>query len=67
MSLEHSSASMEEVSILMKKNVENAVRANEFTAQTRAVAERGGAVVAEAVKAVARIEKASHKIADIKV
>jgi methyl-accepting chemotaxis protein len=64
-SLEETSASMEEISSTVKKNAENARQANQFTGETRVVAERGGAVVGDAVSAMARIEESSRKISDI--
>jgi methyl-accepting chemotaxis protein len=64
-SLEETSASMEEISATVKKNADNAQRANAFANGTREVADRGGAVVAEAVSAMARIEESSRKISDI--
>jgi methyl-accepting chemotaxis protein len=64
-SLEETSASMEEISATVKKNAENAEQASHFAAETREVAERGGAVVSDAVGAMARIEESSRKISDI--
>lgn len=64
-SLEQTSASMEEISASVKKNADNAQQANQFSAGTRTLADRSGAVVAEAVQAMTRIEQSSHKIADI--
>jgi methyl-accepting chemotaxis protein len=64
-SLEETSASMEEISSTVKKNAENAQEADQLTARTREVADRGGAVVAETVSAMARIEESSRKISDI--
>jgi len=64
-SLEETSASMEEIAATVKQNAENAQRANELTRETRDVAGRGEAVVAEAVSAMAGIEESSRKIADI--
>jgi methyl-accepting chemotaxis protein len=63
--LEETSASMEEISVTVKKNAENAQQANQVTNSTRTIADRGGAVVAEAVGAMSRIEESSRKIADI--
>jgi len=63
--LEETSASMEEISATVKKNAENAQQANSVTANTRDVADKGGAVVAKAVEAMSRIEDSSNKIADI--
>jgi methyl-accepting chemotaxis protein len=64
-SLEETSASMEEISATVKANAENAQQADQLTNGTRAVADRGGKVVAEAVKAMARIEESSRQISDI--
>jgi methyl-accepting chemotaxis protein len=63
--LEETSASMEEISATVKKNAENAQQANTFATGTREVADRGGAVVAQTVSAMARIEESSGKISDI--
>jgi len=64
-SLEQTSASMEQISATVKKNAENAQQANQVTAGTRQVADRGGDVVAQAVQAMSRIEESSTKISDI--
>jgi methyl-accepting chemotaxis protein len=64
-SLEQTSASMEQISATVKKNAENAQQANQLTSSSREVADKGGTVVADAVKAMARIEDSSRKIADI--
>jgi methyl-accepting chemotaxis protein len=64
-SLEQTSASMEEISATVRKNAENAQQANQSANNTRAVADRGGQVVAKAVDAMARIEESSRKISDI--
>jgi methyl-accepting chemotaxis protein len=63
-SLEQTSASMEEISATVK-NAESAQQARTSTAATRDVGSRGGAVVAEAVDAMSRIEESSRMIADI--
>src|SRR6185436_16911962 len=49
----------------VKKNAENAHQANESAANARAVANRGGEVVAKAVEAMGQIEGSSRKISDI--
>ena len=64
-SLEETSASMEEMSATVKKNAENAQQANQSANETAAVADRGGAVVAQAVTAMSLIEQSSRKISDI--
>jgi methyl-accepting chemotaxis protein len=63
--LEQTSASMEEMAATVKKNAENARQANQLTAGTRDVADRGGKVVSTAVSAMSRIEDSSRKISDI--
>jgi methyl-accepting chemotaxis protein len=64
-SLEQTSASMEQISTTVKKNAENAQQANQFAIGTQDVADRGSAVVAQAVDAMARIEESSKQISDI--
>ncbi len=63
--LEETSASMEEISVTVRKNAENAHQASTLLYSTHEVAGRGGAVVANAVEAMSRIEESSSKIADI--
>jgi methyl-accepting chemotaxis protein len=64
-SLEKISSSMDSIAATVKKNAENALEANRVTAGTREVADRGGAVVSQAVGAMSRIEESSRKISDI--
>jgi len=64
-SLEETSAAMEELAATVRRNAENAQLANQDANATREVADRGGAVVAKAVDAMARIEESSRKISDI--
>ena len=64
-SLEQTSAAMEQMSSTVKKNADNARQANNFAGETNTVAERGGAVVGDAVTAMAKIEESSRKISDI--
>jgi methyl-accepting chemotaxis protein len=49
----------------VKHNADSARHANEVTAGTRECADRGGEVVAQAVKAMSRSEESSTKISDI--
>ena len=56
---------MEVISATVKKNAENAQHANASAGETRRIAEQGGAVVAHAVDAMAKIEDSSRKISDI--
>ncbi len=64
-SLQETSASMEEIAATVKKNADNAQQASQSAASTRAVADRGGRVVHEAIEAMAKIDGSSQKIADI--
>lgn len=64
-SLEETSASMEEIASIVKNNADNAQHANQSATATRAEADRGGQVIAQAVSAMARIEESSHRISDI--
>jgi methyl-accepting chemotaxis protein len=64
-SLEQTSASMEEMAATVTKNAENAKHASALAIDTRAVADRGGSVVAKTIEAMARIEASSGKMSDI--
>jgi methyl-accepting chemotaxis protein len=64
-SLEETASSMEQMTSTVKQNADNAAQANQLSAAARAQAEKGGAVVSEAVAAMAGINEASKKIADI--
>jgi methyl-accepting chemotaxis protein len=56
---------MEEMSVTVKKNAEQAKLASQFAGETRETADRSGQVVGEAVHAMSRIDDSSKKIADI--
>jgi methyl-accepting chemotaxis protein len=64
-SLEETASSMEEMTSTVKQNADNAGQANQLATAARAQAEQGGAVVGKAVTAMAKINDASKKIADI--
>ena len=64
-SLEETASSMEQMTSTIKQNADNAGQANQLAAAARDQAEKGGAVVAKAVRAMADINDASGKIADI--
>ncbi len=64
-SLEETAQSMEEMTVTVKRNADNAHTANQFATEARAQAERGGAVAARAVAAMAEINTSSRRIADI--
>jgi methyl-accepting chemotaxis protein len=56
---------MEEMTSTVKQNADNAGQANQLAVAARDQAEKGGAVVARAVRAMTDINDASKKIADI--
>jgi methyl-accepting chemotaxis protein len=56
---------MEEMTSTVKQNAENAGQANQLALAAREQAEKGGAVVSQAVKAMSGINEASGKIANI--
>ena len=64
-SLEETASSMEEMTSTVKQNADNAVQASRLAVAARDQAEKGGAVVSKAVSAMAGINEASKKIADI--
>jgi methyl-accepting chemotaxis protein len=64
-SLEETAASLEEITSTMNQNAENARHAAQLASGSRDVAERGGGVVASAVRAMSEITEASRRIADI--
>ncbi len=64
-SLVETASSMEEMSATVKHNADNANHANQLARGAREQAEHGGAVVREAVAAMAEIDTASRKIGEI--
>jgi len=56
---------MEEMTTTVKQNADNANQANQLAIAAREQAEQGGAVVGKAVSAMAGIDDAAKKIADI--
>jgi methyl-accepting chemotaxis protein len=64
-SLEETASSMEQMTSTVKQNADNAGQANQLAIAARDQAEKGGAVVSQAVRAMAGINDASRKIADI--
>jgi methyl-accepting chemotaxis protein len=64
-SIEETAASMHEVTATVKQNADNAQAANQLASAARDTAEKGGAVVSDAVKAVTQIEESAQKISDI--
>lgn len=64
-SLEETASSMEEMTSTVKSNADNAAQASRLAQAARSQAERGSGVVQSAVAAMAGINGASSKIADI--
>ncbi len=64
-SLEETASSMEEMTSTVKQNADNSGQANQLAMNARTQAEEGGAIVSDAVEAMAEINKSSTKIADI--
>jgi methyl-accepting chemotaxis protein len=64
-SLEETASAMEEMTSTVKQNAENAGQANQLALAAREQAEKGGSVVALAVKAMGEIHDSSKQIADI--
>ncbi len=64
-SLEETASSLEELTGTVKQNADNAQTANQLAGSARELAEKGGAVVSNAVDAMSEINASSSKIADI--
>lgn len=64
-SLEETASSLEEITSTVKQNTDNAQQARQFATGSRDIAEKGGAVVNEAVQAMSEINQSSKRIADI--
>jgi methyl-accepting chemotaxis protein len=64
-SLEETAASMEEMTTAVRQSADNAAQANQLATAARTQAEKGGTVVATAVRAMAGINESSRRIADI--
>ncbi|NRB36946.1 MAG: HAMP domain-containing protein [Pseudomonadales bacterium] len=64
-SLEQTAASMELITQTIAQNTERSRHASSLADNTRAIAEKGGAVVTNAIEAMQEISESSNKIADI--
>jgi methyl-accepting chemotaxis protein len=64
-SLEKTTASMEEMTVSVKRNADNARTASELAVAARDQAERGGSVATRAVAAMVEINTSSRRIEDI--
>jgi methyl-accepting chemotaxis protein-1 (serine sensor receptor) len=63
--LQETAASMEEMTSTVKQNAENARQANQLAVGARDQAEKGSAIVTQAVAAMSEINNSSNKIAEI--
>jgi methyl-accepting chemotaxis protein len=63
--LQEASANMEEVSVTVKQNIENAQKANELARQAGDIAVRGGDAMGQVVGTMDSIAESSKKITDI--
>ena len=64
-SLEETASSMEEMTVSVKRNAENAQTASTLASEARDRAERGGSVAERTVSAMTEINTSSKRIADI--
>jgi methyl-accepting chemotaxis protein len=64
-SLEETAASLEEITAAVKQSAGNAQQASQLALSSRDVAEKGGEVVTDAVRAMNEIMKSSRRIGDI--
>jgi methyl-accepting chemotaxis protein len=64
-SLEETASSLEEITSTVKQNTDNAQQARQLANGSRDVAEKGGAVLNDAIRAMGEINQSSTKIADI--
>ena len=63
--LEETASSMEELTVTVAKNADNAQEANQVSDSASIAAEKGGVVVGNTVEAMEEIESSSKKISDI--
>ena len=64
-SLDETTSSMEDMTFTVRQNADNARQANQLATGAREQAEKGGAVVSNAVSAMGEITASSKKISDI--
>ncbi len=64
-SLQETASSMEEITGTVRQNADNARQANQLSASSRELAEKGSEVVGSAVAAMSEINASSRKISDI--
>ena len=63
--LQETASSLEQMTATVKQNASNATQANQLASGARDLAEKGGQVVGDAVKAMGAITESSKKVADI--
>ncbi len=63
--LEETASTIEEMTTTVRQNANNSRQANQVAGSARGMAEKGGAVVGQAVSAMAAINQSSKKISDI--
>jgi methyl-accepting chemotaxis protein len=64
-SLEQTASSMEQMTSTVKQNADNASQASQLATAARDLADKGGSVVGQAIRAMTEINDASKKIVDI--
>jgi methyl-accepting chemotaxis protein len=64
-SLQETASSMEELTSTVRQNSDNARQANQLAVDAREKAEKGGAVIQNAIEAMSAISASSKKVADI--
>jgi methyl-accepting chemotaxis protein len=64
-SLEETASSMEQMTSTVKQNADNASQASQLATAARDLADKGGSVVGQAIRAMTEINDASRKIVDI--
>ncbi len=64
-SIEETASSLEEITSTVKQNTDNAQQARQYAVGASDVANKGGAVVSDAIRGMADINQSSTKIADI--
>lgn len=64
-SIQETSSSMFEITTTVSQNVDNSARANDLVSEAQSEAEKGGAIVGQAVSAMVEINDSSKKISDI--
>jgi methyl-accepting chemotaxis protein len=64
-SLEETAASMEQLTVAVRQNADNALQANRLVQSTAAVAQQGGAVIGQVIATMDKINSASNRVVDI--